>query len=347
MKNLIAFLIVMTGFGATAQDIHFSQFYMNPLQQNPAMAGAVYGLEANVNYKDQWRAAGDPYKTFGLGFHMRFDKKRSSAGYLAAGANFFADKAGDANMGTGQGNFALAYHVKLNEYNRLGAGMQLGYFQRSMDATGLMWASQYDGYQHNSSLPGGMVNGQPNFTKFDMGAGLSWVYNNTGGDIKVTDNHDLNFNAGIAVMHLNRPKYSFIGSDERLPMKVVVHGNGVISLAESSKMAVCPGFMYYRQGPAQEIYFGVLLRHLLAQDSKFTGFKNGAAFYWGAYMRTRDAISAKMLIEMGGWGFGVSYDINVSALKVVTNTRGGIEFSLRYVAPNPFIKTYGANHSRF
>jgi hypothetical protein len=63
--------------------------------------------------------------------------------------------------------------------------------------------------------------------------------------------------------------------------------------------------------------------------------------------RTREAITTKMMIEMGGFGLGVSYDVNVSALKAVTNTRGGIEFSLRYVAPNPFIKTYGANHSRF
>ena len=90
-----------------------------------------------------------------------------------------------------------------------------------------------------------------------------------------------------------------------------------------------------------------LLRHLLAQDSKFTGFKNGAAFYWGAYLRAKDAVTAKILLEYAGWGFGVSYDINTSNLKQVTNTRGGIEFSLRFVAPNPFIKTYGANHSRY
>ncbi|MFT4600579.1 MAG: type IX secretion system PorP/SprF family membrane protein [Arenicella sp.] len=347
MKNLIAIVFVIATSSIFSQDIHFSQFYMNPLQQNPAMAGAVHDLEVNMNYKDQWRSVGSPYKTFGLGFHMRYDKDRSSKGYLAAGANFFSDKAGDANMGTGQGNFALAYHTKLNPYHRLGAGMQIGYFQRSMDATGLQWASQFDGFDYNSSLAGGMANGQSSFTKVDIGAGMSWVFNNTAGDIKVTDNHDLNFNLGIAVMHLNRPKYSFIGSDERLPMKIVVHGNGVISLAESSKMAICPGFMFYRQGPAQEVYIGTLFRHLLAQDSKFTGFKKGAAFYWGGYMRTRDAVSAKIVLEYASWGFGMSYDINVSSLKTATSARGGIEFSLRFVAPNPFQKTYGADHSRY
>lgn len=343
----ISALMMVMGFSLNAQDIHFSQFYMNPLQQNPAMAGAVYGMEANINYKDQWRAIGAPYKTFALGYHLRFNKKRSSNGYLAGGANFFADRAGDSNMGTGQGNLSLAYHAKLNSHNTLGGGIQAGYFQRSIDFSGLQWGSQFDGVAYDPTLAGGLSSGSSNFTKFDLGAGLVWVYNNKEGDIKVTDNHDLNFNAGFSVMHLTRPKYSYIGTSERLPMRVVFHANGVISLAESSKMAIVPGFMYYRQGPAQEIYFGTLFRHLLSQDSKFTGLKNSSAFYWGAYLRTRDAITAKILFEYGGWGFGVSYDVNVSSLKTATSTRGGLEFGIRYTAGNPFIKTYGADHSRY
>jgi hypothetical protein len=43
MKNLLAILVMIVGVQTFAQDIHFSQFYMNPLQQNPAMAGAVHG----------------------------------------------------------------------------------------------------------------------------------------------------------------------------------------------------------------------------------------------------------------------------------------------------------------
>ncbi|UKN01469.1 PorP/SprF family type IX secretion system membrane protein [Paracrocinitomix mangrovi] len=347
MRIFFGFAALIVTANLWGQDIHFSQFYMNPLQQNPAMAGGIHAMEANINYKDQWRAVGAPYKTFALGFHMRYEKKRSQKGFLAGGVNFFTDKAGDSNMGTGQGNLNLAYYVKLNKYNRLGGGLQGGYFQRKIDYSALQWASQFDGTGYNSSLPAGIGPGQATFTKFDVGAGLSWIYNNTGGDIKVTDNHDLNFSAGVALMHINRPRYSFVGTDERLPMKVVVHGNGVISLSESSKMAICPGFMYYRQGPAQEIFVGTLFRHLLSQDSKFTGFKNGAALYWGAYLRTRDAVTAKFIIEYAGWGFGISYDINVSSLQVASNTRGGLELSLRFAAPNPFMSTYGADHSRY
>ncbi|MEX1001442.1 MAG: PorP/SprF family type IX secretion system membrane protein [Crocinitomicaceae bacterium] len=345
MKNIVFWTMILFAGMSKAQDIHFSQFYMMPLQQNPSMAGALYELEANVIYKDQWRAVSSPYRTFGMGYHMRFSKKKKPNGYLAAGANFFSDQAGDGNLGTTKGGLSLAYHIKADTYNSFGAGLYGGYFQRKIDYTNLTWASQYDGLQMNTSLPAGDV-GQANYSRFDLGAGINWTYNNTGGDIKVAGNNDLNFNLGLGVFHLNRPTVSFLGSDDRLNMRYVFHGNGVISLSNSN-WAVVPGFMYARQGPSQEIYVGSLMRYLLSQNSKFTGFKNGAALYAGAYMRMRDAVTAKMIIEYAGWAFGVSYDVNVSSLNTASNFRGGLEFSLRFVAPNPFSSGYGANNSRY
>ncbi|MFI5151315.1 MAG: type IX secretion system membrane protein PorP/SprF, partial [Bacteroidia bacterium] len=46
-----------------AQDTHFSQFYMSPLTQNPAMAGAVYDMQALINYRNQWSSIATPFKT--------------------------------------------------------------------------------------------------------------------------------------------------------------------------------------------------------------------------------------------------------------------------------------------
>jgi len=41
-------------------------------------------------------------------------------------------------------------------------------------------------------------------------------------------------------------------------------------------------------------------------------------------------------MELGSFTFGVSYDINVSGLTVASSGRGGIEFSLKFVNPNPY-----------
>lgn len=330
-----------------AQDIHFSQFYANPLQQNPAMAGAVYGMEGSILYKDQWRAIGSPYKTFAASYDVRFEQRRNRNGYLAGGLNFFSDVAGDSKMGSTNANISLAYLARLSKYHRLGGGLQLGYLQRKVEYNGLQWGSQFDGLNYDPSLPNGEQNFGPNSVgKFDMGLGLSWVYNNTGGDIRVTDNHDLNFSAGVGLFHLTKPNIAFNSVEDRLPMRFVAHANGVISI-QSTKLAVVPGFLYQRQGKQQELYIGSLFRYLITQDSKYTGLKNASAFYWGAYIRARDAVTLKIRYEYAGWGIGLSYDINTSSLKAGTYARGGLEIALVYTAPNPFIKTYGANHSRY
>ncbi len=330
-----------------AQDIHFSQFYANPLQQNPAMAGAVYGMEATMIYKDQWRAVSSPYKTFAASYDVRLEQKRNQNGYLATGINLFSDHAGDSKMGTTQANLSIAYLVRLSKYHRLGGGMQLGYFQRKIDYNGLQWGDQFDGMNYNPSIPNGETYfGTNSIGKFDMGAGLSWVYNNTGGDIRVTDNHDLNFSAGVGLFHLTKPNISINGVEDKLPMRFVAHANGVISF-QGTKMAIVPGFLYQRQNNQQELYIGTLFRYLITQDSKYTGLKNASALYWGMYVRTRDAITMKIRYEYAGWGIGLSYDINTSSLKAGTYSRGGLEIALVYTASNPFIKTYGANHSRY
>lgn len=329
-----------------SQDVHFSQFNMSPLLQNPAMSGAIYGLQANVNYKDQWREVGTPYKTFGMSADMRFSKKRNKNGFLAGGISFINDNAGDAGVITNHATVNLAYHIKLDRHQNIGGGLQLGMLQRSIGNGNLQWGNQFDGTNYNPTLPNGEYLATSNFSALDVGIGAVWAYDNSDGDIHVTDNHDLNFNFGISAFHLNRPKYSFTGSDERLPIKFVAHGEGVISIPDT-EWGFVPGMMFYSQGKTREFSTGILLRYLISQESKYTGFKSGAAFYVGAYIRAKDAIIPRFVIDYAGWSFGVSYDVNISQLTTASQSRGGLEFSLRLVTPNPFGSNGGARYSRY
>ncbi len=338
MLNISGALFLIFNFTfliSSAQDIHFSQYYMSPLTQNPAMAGANYDMQALVNYKDQWQSISTPYKTMAGSFDMRFNKKNPKKGFLAAGINLYNDRAGDSKMGIMQANLNVAYHVRLNEYNTLGTGLQGGFVQRSINYTALQWGSQYDGNVYNSALPTGERQGSSSITYPEMGGGVVWSYNNTSGARNVTDNHDLKANLGVSVFHPQQPMYSFYKGNEKLHTKFVVHGNALISLPNSN-MAFVPGFMYYRQGPAQEIYAGTLIRYKLQQDSKYTGIKKGAAISIGALLIAKDAVVEAFLLEYSSYAFGVSYDLNTSGLRNVSTGRGGLEISLRFVTPNPF-----------
>ena len=55
IKLIICSLLFISVGKVTAQDIHFSQFYMSPLTLNPATAGAYKDINVTTNYRDQWR----------------------------------------------------------------------------------------------------------------------------------------------------------------------------------------------------------------------------------------------------------------------------------------------------
>jgi type IX secretion system PorP/SprF family membrane protein len=337
--------ILLSGLRLQAQDTHFSQYYMSPLTQNPALAGALFDLQALVNYRSQWQSVAVPFTTMAASFDMRLNKRKAKHGYWAAGINVYNDKAGDLQMSSTQVNLSAAYHVRLNDYNTLGAGLQGGFAQRSINYGAIRAGNQYNGNAFDGSLPTGESLSNASILYADAGAGLIWTYNNTSGSSKVTDNHDLKINVGVALFHPHQPDYSYYKDGEKLYMRFALHGNALISFP-STNLAIVPGFLVYRQGPAQEIYAGTMLRYKLKQDSKYTGFSKGAALSLGAYYRAGDAVAATMLLEFSNYAMGISYDVNSSRLKTASNARGGFEITLRFVSPNPFVSGAGSSSSK-
>jgi type IX secretion system PorP/SprF family membrane protein len=344
-KYFFAGLLLFLPFlNSQAQDVHFSQFNMAPLQQNPAMAGALYDLQAIVLYREQWRSVIEPFTTISASLDMRLHKKRVKTGFWAAGLNFFSDRAGSARLGSTQGSISIAYQLKLNKYHLLGVGMQGSFAQWGFSPDGLQWGKQYQGGAFNPTLPTGELFQNQRVNYFDAGTGINWTYNNTAGARMVTDNHDLRFSAGFAIFHPIRPDYSVIeGNADKLYVKTVLYGNGLISIANTD-LAFVPGFFVYNQGPSRQIFAGSLLRYKFKQESKYTGFERGAAVSAGMYLRAQDGFAACMLLELAKIAVGVSYDFNTSAFRNATGTRGAFELSLRFINPNPFMTS--ASRSR-
>lgn len=338
-KVLTITAAALLSFGSMqAQDMHFSQFYMSPLNQNPAMAGAAFDVEATLNYKEQWKSIGTPFKTIGASYNARLNKRRMVKGIWGGGVNVFSDKAGDSQMGTTNMHAATAYHWFLNSYHTLGIGVSGGFGQRSIKYDALQWGNQYDGSSYNPALGSGEVGGLAAFGFGDFGAGIVWGYNNPTGYKQVTDNHDHKFNLGASIYHGHRPGLSFYNDKNvKVHAKYVLHGNGVFSV-KNSNLAWVPGFFVYMQGPATQYYAGLMARYKLTQDSKFTGFQKGSAISIGGYMRARDAFVAATMLEFSHFAIGLSYDVTTSKLVTANTGRGGLELALRYVTPNPFVK---------
>jgi type IX secretion system PorP/SprF family membrane protein len=332
----IAIGMIASASHSFGQDAHFSQFYMAPLSQNPASAGANYDLQAILNYKDQWRNVEAPFRTFAFSYDMRLMSSGSKGGFLAAGINLVNDRAGSSRMGYTNATLALTYHVRLGANSTLGLGVQSGMLQRNVDLNLVSWGMQYDGSAYNPALNSGEnLSAGGAFTKFDMSTGLLWTYDNTSGGRNNAGSSDLKINLGVSAQHLTQPDFSFVGSDERLYMRYVAHGNALIGISDS-RFAIVPGFMYYRQGPAQEIYAGSLFRYVLSRSTEYMERTGGAAIYLGSYYRFGDAVSTHLLIDYAQFTFGLSYDINISSLTTASNGRGGLELSIAFVGSNIF-----------
>jgi len=325
--------IFLLGYWAKAQDMHFSQFSMAPLMQNPAMAGAVNNFETRLNYRNQWGSVGVPYKTFGASIDARLRKKKSKTGFWGLGLNFFNDESGSARLSSTVANLSSTYHVTLNQFNTLGFGFQTGLGQRSINTANLQWGSQYVNGSLNTSLPSGESFESPSFMYLDLTGGMVYSYNNTAGRKKVTGNNFNQGTLGFSIFHFNRPQYSFNRSGERLYIKYVAHGDFLFSLP-GTKFAINPGFLFYSQGPNKEILLGGMIRYDLIPESKYTGAFNGGGIYAGAYIRARDAVVVATRFELSDYSIGISYDINTSDLRASTNGRGGLELSLRYINRN-------------
>ncbi len=337
MKNKHIIIGILSGIIPVlffAQDIHFSQFHQTPLNLNPAQAGAQYDLRAQVNYKSQWGSVADAYNTANVSFDMQLNKKKKTKAISAIGISLFNDKAGDARMGTFQGNLAYACHIHLNSKSTLGAGLYGGFFQRSIKYDALQWANQYDGMAYNASLSSGEPLGENSIMNWDMGGGLHYEFGKA--EKYMTGNDQRNFSAGVSFFHVNQPKYSFYSNDERLNMRMVGYANALFGIS-NSQYSVVPGVVYFRQGTTQEILMGTMLRYQLKEESKYTGYVKGSAISLGAYYRNKDAVIFNLLYEISNYAIGISYDVNVSDLSAASSGRGGIEISLRFVNPNPFI----------
>ncbi|MFH0893614.1 MAG: PorP/SprF family type IX secretion system membrane protein [Bacteroidota bacterium] len=341
MKHAIRFfalsIVIATMFAPTevkAQDTHFSQFTMTPLQLNPANTCEREYLRAILNYKNQWSSVAEAYKTYNFSYDMILSKKKGIKGFSAVGADILNDKAGDANFKTFQATLAYSYHVFLNEKSTLGGGISGSYLQRSFNASSFQWGNQYDGSAYNANLTTGENFKTPNFSFFDLAGGVHWRYNKS--ERYMTGNDQLSFNAGIAFFHLTRPKHSFNGSDERLYMKKVFYANGLIGLS-NTKSSIVPGIAVFMQGKSNEILFGALYKYQFQEDSRYTENIKASAISMGGYYRNKDAVIAKLMYEFSGYAIGISYDINVSGLKTASNGLGGIEISLKFINPSPFL----------
>lgn len=318
LKPSILLFFLLSVFSSGAQDIHFSQFYHNPLYLNPANTGVFSGDQRfSAVYRNQWADVPVPYMTLVGSYDEKLYTPRLQNGLLAWGLSFVRDEAGDGNLSWTMLQGTLSYIQQLADEWYLSGGFSITGGQRAFEPDKLFFGDQFNGDIFDPDLSTGEGFDQTAAAFFNIGTGVNLYFQSL-------DSRSSAY-LGLAGGNLNRPNLSFFNQREvRLPMRIGAHGLGLLQLNEDWDAGLQAQWL--KQGPYEEIVASAFAKlHLNKQVGQELAVRLGGGYRLG------DAF----LIEMGAyylnWRLVISYDINTSPFRVATNGRGGPEISLRHI----------------
>lgn len=330
-------LTVLGTISLSAQDIHFSQFYLSPLNLNPAMTGVMNcNIRLVANYRNQWASVlkSNAYNTYSVSYDQRIPVGRYD--YFGVGGTFWGDQAGESNFSTTTGKLSFSYSKRMGGYrdraHYLVFGVEGGAAQRSIDFIKLRWPSQHDGEGGFDPTKPSFEErfDQDNFLFADIAAGLLWF--------AVFDKNNSMYFGG-SFHHLNRANQSFSSEEEDLLYsRFTVHAGGEFML--SDRVGLVPGVIVMSQGPSFQVNSGTSLKFLLGKSrSNYQAFQLGV---WGRISNRydtgvlNDALILSTRFDYNNFSLGFSYDANLfSPLKPASNGNGGFEFALVYKICGP------------
>ena len=322
----IAALLALAGTQATAQDIHFTQFEAAPLIINPSFTGGFNGAaRAGLVYRNQWQSVTLPFVTYAASVDAPIIQDLSHDDYLAAGLQFYNDRAGDGNLQNTSILASIAYHKFLGggqtEPNTvLSVGLQGGYTSKSIDISKLYFGDQF--YAGSFRGPTGeLLNNKIDYWNVNAGASLSQ---------RATEN--FGYTIGVGANNLTQPQESFSekpNKDVGLGIRYNAQVGAIWNTSE--RFSVRPGVLYQTQATAYELILGSEFNYRLG-NPEFQSI--ATSVFIGGWYRNSDAAMFTVGVEFKGFRVGASYDYNVSGLKDASKGNGGFEISLRYIAPN-------------
>jgi type IX secretion system PorP/SprF family membrane protein len=296
-----------------AQDFHLSMYDAAPLFLNPAMTGLIDSkVRAHGQFRNQWNAvAYKPYTTALVSVDAPY-KKWGFGGQMS-------------NMRAGIGNYnvfqllgSVAYFIPLdkNKYHNLSLGMQAGFTQKRLDYQVFTFDDQWssvDGGSFDKSLANNEnFNGRSQFQEA-VNFGALYYY--------AKQQSRINPFLGFSAFNLTRPKESFYGSDNRLPMRFFIHTGTRVNVSEL--LYFTPKILVYSQAN--------IVQQTYALDAGY--YFKGEKFYAlaGYIYRNKDASIIYAGIKKENYIIKIGYDFNTSSLRTTTKTRGAYEISLTWM----------------
>ena len=214
----LAVMLIGTGFRVAAQDVHFSQYYANPIYLNPAYAGTYVCPRVATNFRQQWTTLSGKYTSYSASYDQYFKQISGGIGVL-----FLGDHAAETgHIMTHAVSVIYSYRANLTQDKKsaLLLALQATCQQKRLDFNKLTFEDMIDpkyGFVYHTR------ENLPTWTKIiaDFSAGIAFFSEH--------------YYGGIAVNHFTQPKESFYDNTDkatRLPIKLTANFGAMINLKQ-------------------------------------------------------------------------------------------------------------------
>lgn len=312
----ITFLIfaALSNFVLQGQDPIFSQFYIDPLQINPAFTGNTYVPKVALSYRMQWPLIPYAYQTYSASYDQYFDNIESGFG-----VNVLADNAGDGIYVHNRIALFYAYRARLKADTYLKIGIEAAGVQNRLNWDKLVFFDQLDP-EFGSISPGG----SPFPTSEIRPDELTRNYLDASVGMLL---YNPKFYVGASLKHVNTPSQNFLSVNQALssglPIRISMQAGTQIKIRNYNiggiQSFISPNVLYVRQGSFAQLNVGA--------------YSNLGVFFLGAWYRhaneNPDAVIFSTGITQGALKIGYSYDITVS--KLSANSGGSHEIGISFV----------------
>ncbi len=332
---MMLFLLFFTRV-SFAQDPHFSQFSASPMTLNPALTGMMPGnMRFASNFRSQWGTVSNAFYTGTAAFDMKYTPFNYDNEYQDVFGIGLMAMMDQSNNGALKANYitgSIAYNKLLQRDGNwyLGGGFQYTITHKALDYSKLTFGQQLTPYGYDINIPNGEPKGGFDLYYTDMHAGIMLSGKSDGEDPEYT------WCLGSSLYHLSRPNESLTGQDNRVPQRFTIHGN-YTHLTDYNGNITFSGL--YMNSYKEEYMVGAVFSKKIKESYSDgnTDIGLGENLELGVWYRLRDAIIPYVGLQLEGWKFGLSYDVNTSGLSSASYYQGGVEFSLIYnfmVDPN-------------
>ncbi len=296
MRKNISLLLILNIIASgivKCQDVLFSQYFLNSLDLNPAVAGSIDYPRLFFHYRNQWPAFGSTFVSY-QGSYDQYIKSINGG----IGLNFIRDNVSDGAITNTKVDIIYSRRFKINDGFKVQAGLQTSLNFFSINA---------------SSLNENLTSSQS--TQPDVGIGF----------LGITRYSEY----GLSVDHLNTGYMKFSGAYVPSPIKFSVFYKRKIKLSTSDKSDsriyyLTPAFLVQRQSNSTYFNYGA--------GFEYNNLMAGLYIRNNLPMQVTNAIFA-VGITLGNWRIGYSYDYNFLSLKNIMPMTGAHEITIVAIFP--------------